>query len=79
MRRVLALVGLTLALAAGLTLTPSPRDAASDEARAALGPLLDALSPVSSAHARVGGQPPPFALPAAVGGPTSAQFRTVQI
>lgn len=32
----------------------------------------------SSAEARVGGRPPPFTLPAAVGGPTSQPFRMEQ-
>jgi peroxiredoxin len=77
--RALALVGLSFALAGGLALAPSPRDVVSDEARAELGPLLDALSPVSSARARVGGQPPPFTLPAAVGGPSSGQFRMSEL
>lgn len=38
----------------------------------------DAISRPSIAHARVGAQPPPFTLPAAVGGPTSGQFRLAE-
>ena len=75
MSRVLSIVGLALILVAGAAVAPQPRDLASTEALSSIGTMLDGLSPVSSASARVGGQPPPFTLPAAVGGPSSGQFR----
>jgi peroxiredoxin len=71
--RSFPVLALALVLAAGLAVVPRPRDVGPIDAR--LLPLLDALSPVSGASARVGGQPPPFTLPAAVGGPTTGQFR----
>ena len=37
------------------------------------------VSMVPRASARVGGQPPPFTLPAAVGGPSSGQFRMSEL
>ena len=77
--RALSIVSLALLLVGGLAIAPRPRDVASDETRASLGALLDTLSPVSSARARVGGQPPPFTLPAAVGGPSTGQFRMSEL
>lgn len=73
--RALSIVGLALVVLGALAVSPRPRELAPAPARASLGALLEALSPVSSARARVGGQPPPFTLPAAVGGPSSGQFR----
>ncbi len=78
--RVLASLGLAALLVAGLAVAPRPADLASDELRSrvdasALSGLFEVLSPIGSARARVGGQPPSFTLPAAVGGPSSGQFR----
>jgi peroxiredoxin len=82
--RALSIVSLALLLVGALAIAPRPRDVVSDEARSALSSwagsgLLDSLSPVPSASARVGGAPPPFTLPAAVGGPSSGQFRMSEL
>ncbi len=66
-------LGLALALAAGSMVAPRPRDLGPRSA--SLASALELLSPTSGALARVGGQPPSFTLPAAVGGPSSGQFR----
>lgn len=65
-RKFSALVFATSVALLGIVMTPlGPDDAA--------GSLPSSI--LSTAHARVGGQPPPFSLPAAVGGPTSGTFR----
>jgi len=70
-------LGTTLALAtllAGISYLPAP---AAD--RVVEHPLdLAALFRPSLGLARIGGQPPPFTLPAATGGPSSGQFRMAE-
>lgn len=68
-------IATTVALAgllAGITFVPSPPASPRADER----PVdLAALFRPSVSFARVGGQPPPFTLPAATGGPSTGQFR----
>lgn len=77
--RVLSIVGLALAIVSGLAVAPRPRALAPQASSTALDALLEGLSPLSSARARVGGSPPRFTLPAAVNGPTTRAFRMADV
>lgn len=70
----LALGGLALSSAPLPALPTSSSDTTTSQCR---GGSLDFLANpwLSVAEARVGGQPPSFTLPAAVGGPSTGQFR----
>ncbi len=73
-RRFLAPIALA-ALLAGTAFAPASRGAAPGADR---GLDLAALFRPSPAFGRVGGQPPPFTLPAATGGPSTGQFRMAE-
>lgn len=63
-------------LLASISLVPFAPHAAESGDEPALD--LAALFSPSPAFARVGGQPPPFTLPAATGGPSTGQFRMAE-
>lgn len=75
--RTIAITFLLAAMLAGVSFTSfGPRPTEADEHAIDLAALFgpSTFGP-STALARIGGQPPPFTLPAAVGGPSTAQFR----